>query len=107
MRVWNASDALCDGIANRIHAHIGQPAHGIVGGVRTALILGNYGDPIRIVAVGPQPGGIVEGQSQVIAQFGTGNAVRKILVVQRRPASREIYLREGGRGKEQSGREKS
>jgi hypothetical protein len=65
--------------------------------MRPALILGDDRDAVGIVAVRAEAGGFVDGKLGVVAQFGAGEALRAIFMVERRPLAGEIDLCESGR----------
>ena len=93
MRVCNRHDPLRLRIHDGIDAQVGESTHRVVGAVRPALVLAHHRNPIGVVAVGPQPRGVVDRNAGVVAKLGTGNAVGQILVVKGRPVAGEIDLR--------------
>ena len=80
-------------------AQVPQAAHGVIGAVRPALVFGHYRDAVGIVTVGPHARRGVDRKLGVIAQLGTGKTLGTVLVIERRPFSRKIDLRENGHGR--------
>ena len=63
----------------------------------------------RVPALGEQARGIVDGKASKVAQIGAGNALVKVLVMQRTPLAGQNVLAPNGteRGGEQQGERKS
>ena len=72
------------------HPDVGE-TEGVVGGMHAALVF-RQRDERRVPTHGAQAVGVVDGQPSVIAQFGTGQPVREILVQSRGPNAREVHL---------------
>ena len=85
-------DPLRGGIVVSPDAQWRQPAKGIVGRVRTALILLHHRDAVRIPGLGAQPAGLAERKPGVVTQFRTGNPLDRVLVVQGCPLPGEVHL---------------
>ena len=88
--------ALRQRIENGIDAHVRQAAHHVVAGVRPALVLLDDRQAIGVVAVGAQPPRLVQRDAEIIAKLRTGDPLRMIFVIERRPVADEVRLREGG-----------
>ena len=57
-------------------ADVPESAHRIVRAMRAALIFLNDRNAVRVVAVGPHPGGVVERQFEIVSKFRTRQAFR-------------------------------
>jgi hypothetical protein len=87
-------------------SHIGQAAHPVIGGMLTALVLADRGDPIRVVTVGAQPPRVVDRKAEIVAELGAGQPFGTILVINGRPLAREIDLLCEGRDRRRRDRER-
>ena len=68
--------------------------------MRLALMLGQR-QKIRVPNVAALAGGVVDGQTQIVADFRPRDAFRLIFVKPRRPFAGEVELRERGKSEEQ------
>src|SRR5581483_1609436 len=75
-------------------AQIAETAHTVIGGMRPALVLGYHGNAVGVVAVGTQPGAVINRHAHVVSELRTRQALRAVLVIGRRPFSGEVDLRE-------------
>jgi hypothetical protein len=73
--------------------HAGRTAGGVVGRMRLALPL-QHRPFARVPRIGSQTCGVVDRQSQVVADLGAGAALRKVFVESLSPAARELDVRE-------------
>src|SRR5580698_7977001 len=69
--------------------------------MRDALVLGHSLNR-RVPAIGPQAGGVVEGKTEIVAEFGAGYALGLVFVIARGPFAGKVDLSEGRKaGQEQ------
>jgi hypothetical protein len=70
-----------------------ETSKSVVHGVRPALILLDDRDAIGVPAVGTKPTRLGERQARVVTKLRAWNALDRVFLIERRPLSREVYLR--------------
>jgi hypothetical protein len=66
--------------------------------VGAALVFGDYGDAVGVVAVGAEASGVAERDAHVVAEFGAGEALGAVFVIGGGPFAGEVYLGVEGEG---------
>ena len=91
-----SDDLLRDRVHFSVDTDVGGPPQRVRGWMRLGLMLAKRQDR-RVPTVGLETAGVVQRNSGVVAEVGSGNAVRLVFVVERRPVARR---RRVGRGRD-------